>query len=93
MGRVTKRPVAELTQEERILLSEARDTVAQLGEREGGPEALTELGYEQRMARARGLELAISALQGSGATIGNVLGAADLFYQFIWKGNGNAEEV
>lgn len=91
MGRVTKRPAAELTTEERIRLSEARDVVAELGEREGGPEALTELGYEQRMARARGLELAVQALQGSGATIEQVLGASELFYQFIWKGDGDAE--
>ena len=87
MARTTKRPEAELTEAERLRLSEARAVVAELEERDGGPGELTELGYEMRLARQRALELAVAALQGSGSTISGVLGTANLMYAFIWKGN------
>jgi hypothetical protein len=90
MGRTTrKRAEAELTVEERIKLGAAREIIAQFADREPPPEELSELGYEQRMARARALELAVGYLQGRvmpQATPTAVLGWADSFYAFIWRG-------
>lgn len=90
-GRVTRKaPELPLTVEERLALAEARDVISTLGEREPAPEALTELGYEQRMARMKAAEL---ATQLKAATYGtdirfqaNVTELAGVIYRFIWDG-------
>jgi hypothetical protein len=86
MGRTTHRQAeVPLTEQERIQLSNARAVVAELSEREEQPEALTELGYEMRMARGRALELAV-AVPWRDAQVKHVAQAADMFYDFIWSG-------
>lgn len=89
MGRETrKRPEVALTDQERLQLSIARETVASLSEREPAPEALTELGYEQRQARGRALELAVSGNFGRDSA--GAVSAANRFYDFIWEGKPDA---
>lgn len=85
MGRETrKRAEVPLTEQQRLQLSIARETVAELSEREPAPEALTELAYEQRQARARALELATQSGYASTVT----LQWARKYYDWIWKGEG-----
>jgi len=90
-GRETRRkPELPLTEDERLRLGEAREVVRELAEREPPPEELSELGYEQRMARGRALELAVTAAASGNVQLGSVVDTADLFYRFIWKGETNA---
>lgn len=85
-GRVTRKaPELPLTVEERLALAEARDVISTLGEREPAPEALTELGYEQRMARMKALDCAVGWGPYMGMR-GNVIGLAAAMYDFIWSG-------
>ena len=91
MGREThKKPEVALSIDERIALSEARETVARLSEREPAPEELTELGYEQRMARSRALELAVQAVLSAEVQFTTVTELAEAFYGFIWEGRVDA---
>lgn len=86
-GRVTRKaPELPLTVEERSLLAEARLTVAHLSEREPPSEALTELGYEQRQARADAARIAVSAIASGDIDYSSVTGLANVIYEFIWKG-------
>lgn len=89
MGRDThKRAEADLTEEERLRLNEARQVVLELSSKEPPPEALTELGYEQRMARMKAADLAtqlwISTPEEWNAQM--VASTADTLYDFIWEG-------
>jgi hypothetical protein len=94
-GRTTKRkPEAELTVNERVEINNARQAIvaasgvlAKYGLHETA-EPLTELGYEQRMARGRALELAAS--NGFGKNSDATVDIAQKFYEFIWKGSENA---
>ena len=89
-GRVTYRPGAELTEDDRRRIANARELLAHFGldTHPDTPEPLSELGYEQRMARGRALELAVAccaASQFKGMS-DPVVKIADEFDTFIWRG-------
>jgi hypothetical protein len=97
-GRTTKRkPEAELTVNERVEINNARQAIvaasgvlAKYGLHETA-EPLTELGYEQRMARGRAAELAVQLWTGplrEGETwdTQQVIVTADMLARFIWTG-------
>lgn len=89
MGRDThKRAEADLTEEERLRLNEARQVVLELSSKEPPPEALTELGYEQRMARMKAADLATQlwASVPERWMTHQVVTTADKLYDFIWEG-------
>lgn len=79
-GKFTHRPEADLSETDRIRLATARQTVKELGG--DMPEPLSEIGYEQRVARIKALELANDHENGADA----ILGRATEFYRFIWEG-------
>lgn len=88
-GRVTRKaPELPLTKEERFRLGEARATVAALSEREPPCEALTEVGYEQRQARAEAMRHAVALWASTPEewNVENVLTTADVIYGYMWNG-------
>ena len=92
MGRTTHRPDAPLTEADRLRIAEAREILASYREPVQEVEPLSELGYEQRMARTRALELMVQAVPASQMplTYADLLKAADHFYKFIWEGDTSA---
>lgn len=94
MGRTTHRPDAPLSEEDRQFINTAIDLLKGYGYKVvvDGEEPLSELGYEQRMARARALELVVQALPQSHLplTYSEALKAAEYFYKFIWEGDTSA---
>lgn len=90
MGRTTHRPDAPLSEEDRQLINAGIELLKSYGYKVTveGEEPLSELGYEQRMARARALELMVQALPQSKLVLSytDLLKAAERFYQFIWEG-------
>ena len=89
-----KRTEAELTEVDRNRIAHARDVLKSYSEEYqfDTPDPLTELGYEQRMARGRALELAVQAGVHAigGMQVAKVPELANIFYEFIWEGKTDA---
>lgn len=83
-----KLPESELSDGDRAMIANARDILKRMGEAYDidTPDPLTELGYEQRMTRARALEITCAAAPHLQATDRDLLDVADGFYHFIWEG-------
>ena len=85
-GRKTVVEGAPLSEQERTAIAEARELLKRYGQdtHPETPDPMTDLGYEQRMCRARALELTTS--HGFGKNSDEAIKIADKFYDFIWEG-------
>lgn len=84
-----KRPEAQLSEGDRMMIANARDILKRYGEEYNidTAEPLTELGYEQRMARGRALELTVQLCTARVVpNNANVTQWANKLYEFIWNG-------
>jgi hypothetical protein len=89
MGRETFKADADLTEADRFRINEARAVLRSYGRnpQPDTPEPLSELGYEQRIARMKAMELAAGLWQSAPAewATDQVIDTAHYLYEFIWE--------
>lgn len=88
----TKNPPRELTEADRLRIAEAREVLEFYG-LDPHPESVNsmdDVSYEQRNCRMKAMDLAVAAASSGAVNFASVQALADVFYDYIWKGEVHA---